>query len=150
MHELHCKTNFSFLAGASHADELVRRAIELGYSSLAVTDQNTLAGVVRAYGAIRDVQKYGAIRDVQKHGAIRDVQKHGAICDVSKTLDSENENVKRLKLIIGAEIIFNDALPVVLWAIDRTSYANLSRLITVGRRRAPKGCLLYTSPSPRD
>ena len=87
MHELHCKTNFSFLAGASHADELVRRAIELGYSSLAVTDQNTLAGVVRAYGAIRDV---------------------------SKTLEPENKNAKKLKLIIGAEVIFNDALPVVL------------------------------------
>ena len=112
MHELHCKTNFSFLAGASHADELVARAIELGYSSLAVTDQNTLAGVVRAYGAIRDA---------------------------SKTLDPENKNAKKLKLIIGAEIVFNDALPVVLWAIDRTSYATLSRLITVGRRRAPKG-----------
>lgn len=112
MHELHCKTNFSFLTGASHADELVHRAIELGYSSLAVTDQNTLAGVVRAYGAIRDV---------------------------SKTLDPENSNAKKLKLIIGAEIVFKDALPVVLWATDRASYANLSRLITVGRRRAPKG-----------
>jgi error-prone DNA polymerase len=112
MHELHCKTNFSFLAGASHADELVNRAIELGYSSLAVTDQNTLAGVVRAYGAIRDV---------------------------SKTIDPNNSNAKKLKLIIGAEIVFNDALPVVLWATDRASYANLSRLITVGRRRAPKG-----------
>jgi error-prone DNA polymerase len=112
MHELHCKTNFSFLSGASHADELVRRAIKLGYASLAVTDQNTLAGVVRAYGAIRDL---------------------------SKTLEPENNNAKRLKLIIGAEIVFNDALPVVLWATDRAAYANLSRLITVGRRRAPKG-----------
>jgi len=40
--ELHCKTNFSFLNGASHADELVRRAMELGYSSLAITDQRKL------------------------------------------------------------------------------------------------------------
>ena len=44
-----------------------------------------------------------------------------------------------LKLIIGAEIIPNDGPPVVLWATDRRSYANLSRLITDGRRRAPKG-----------
>ena len=51
--ELHCKTNFSFLSGASHADELVTRAIELGYHALAVTDENTLAGVVKAYGAAR-------------------------------------------------------------------------------------------------
>jgi error-prone DNA polymerase len=35
--ELHCRTNFSFLEGASHADELVLRAAELGYQALAVT-----------------------------------------------------------------------------------------------------------------
>ena len=98
--ELHCKTNYSFLTGASHADELVTRAVELGYSAIAVTDENTLAGVVRAYAAARDTS---------------------------------------LKLIIGAELIPGDGPPLVLWATDRRSYANLSRLLTVGRRRAPKG-----------
>ena len=98
--ELHCKTNYSFLTGASHADELVQRAVELGYTALAVTDENTLAGVVRAFAAARATQ---------------------------------------LKLIIGAEIILNDAPPVVLWAPNRRAYANLSKLLTVGRRRAPKG-----------
>ncbi|MGI9515706.1 MAG: error-prone DNA polymerase, partial [Pirellulaceae bacterium] len=98
--ELHCKTNYSFLTGAAHADELVERAVELGYTAIAVTDENTLAGVVRAFAAAR------------KTG---------------------------LKLIIGAEIIPGDAPPLVLWATDRRSYANLSRLLTVGRRRAPKG-----------
>src|SRR3954467_8994310 len=53
--ELHCKTNFSFLEGASHADELVRRAAELGYRALAVTDRNSLAGVVRAHIAAKEV-----------------------------------------------------------------------------------------------
>jgi error-prone DNA polymerase len=43
--ELHCKTNFSFLEGASHADELVARAGELGYSALAVTDRDSLVAV---------------------------------------------------------------------------------------------------------
>jgi error-prone DNA polymerase len=52
--ELHAKTNFSFLEGASHADELVCRAAELGYVALAVTDRNSLAGVVRAHGAAKD------------------------------------------------------------------------------------------------
>jgi error-prone DNA polymerase len=52
--ELHCKTNFSFLEGASHADELVTRSAELGYAALAVTDRNSLAGVVRAHGAAKD------------------------------------------------------------------------------------------------
>src|SRR5712692_8875111 len=51
--ELHCKTNFSFLEGASHADELVKRAAELGYAALAVTDRNSLAGVVHAHAAAK-------------------------------------------------------------------------------------------------
>ncbi len=98
--ELHCKTNFSFLSGASHAEELVDAAVKLGYCGLAVTDENSLAGVVRAFGAARET---------------------------------------KLKLIIGAEILLADAPPLVLWATDRQSYGNLSKLITVGRRRAPKG-----------
>lgn len=53
--ELHCKTNFSFLRGASHPDELVSRASQLGYAGLAVTDQTSLAGVVRAWGAAKDL-----------------------------------------------------------------------------------------------
>src|SRR5919112_513638 len=98
--ELHCKTNFSFLEGASHPDELVHRAAELNYAALAVTDRNSLAGVVRAHGA-------------------------------AKTLGT--------KLVIGAELTLLDAPRVVLWTTDRASYARLSRLITLGRRRAPKG-----------
>ncbi len=109
--ELHCKTNFSFLSGASHADELVERAIELGYRALAITDENTLAGVVRAHSAARAAKEAAA------------------------ELGTAGED---FKLIIGAEVIFNDALPAVLWATDRASYAKLSKLITVGRRRAPK------------
>ncbi|MCA9204745.1 MAG: PHP domain-containing protein, partial [Planctomycetales bacterium] len=44
--ELHCKSNFSFLTGASHAEELASRAAELDYAALAVTDRNSLAGIV--------------------------------------------------------------------------------------------------------
>jgi len=98
--ELHCRTNFSFLEGASHPDELVTRAAELGYAALAITDINTLAGVVRANTATKD---------------------------------------HPLKLIVGSELRPTDAPPVVLWVKDRQGYANLCRLITIGRRRAPKG-----------
>src|SRR6476659_3539514 len=98
--ELHCKTNFSFLEGASHPDELVVRAKELSYAALAVTDRESLAGVVRAHTAAKEVG---------------------------------------LKLIIGAEVHPVDAPPAVLWATDRKSYGRLSRLLTVGRRRAEKG-----------
>jgi error-prone DNA polymerase len=51
--ELRCKTNFSFLQGASHPDELATRAAELGYSALAITDLNSLAGVVRVHVAAK-------------------------------------------------------------------------------------------------
>ena len=47
--ELHCVSNFSFLRGASHPEELVERAQALGYSALAITDECSLAGVVRAH-----------------------------------------------------------------------------------------------------
>src|SRR5262245_2778135 len=53
--ELQCRTNFSFLEGASHPDELVNRTAELGYTALAITDRNTLAGVVRAHVAAETV-----------------------------------------------------------------------------------------------
>src|SRR6185436_19931436 len=48
--ELHCRSNFSFLTGASHPEELVARAHDLGYTALAITDECSLAGVVRAHG----------------------------------------------------------------------------------------------------
>jgi error-prone DNA polymerase len=47
--ELHCLSNFSFLRGASHPEELVERAKALGYEALALTDECSLAGVVRAH-----------------------------------------------------------------------------------------------------
>ena len=52
--ELHCLSNFSFLRGASHADELVARALKLGYSALAITDECSFAGSVRAHIAAKD------------------------------------------------------------------------------------------------
>ena len=54
--ELHCRTNYTFLEGASHPDELVTRAAELGLSALAITDRNSLAGVVRAHVAAKEAK----------------------------------------------------------------------------------------------
>ena len=98
--ELHCKTNFSFLEGASHPDELVNQTAKLGYAGLAVTDRNSVAGVVRAHVAAKKIG---------------------------------------LALVIGAEITLADASPVLLWAMNRKGYGRLCRLLTRGRRQAPKG-----------
>ncbi|MDH0650323.1 PHP domain-containing protein, partial [Pseudomonas sp. GD03867] len=54
--ELHCLSNFSFQRGASSADELFRRAREQGYQALAITDECTLAGIVRAWQAAKTHQ----------------------------------------------------------------------------------------------
>ena len=128
--ELHCKTNYSFLTGGSHADELVDHAIALGYRALAVTDENTLAGVVRAYAAAR------AANAAQKTPTSNIPHSENNPLSISH---SKSLPHSPLKLLIGAEIIPNDAPPVVLWATDRKSYGRLSKLITVGRRRATKG-----------
>ena len=98
--ELHCKTNFSFLEGASFADELVAQAHALGLKALGVTDRNTLAGVVRAHVAAKETG---------------------------------------LPLLIGAEIVPDDAPPLLLYPMDRLAYGRLARLITLGCRRAEKG-----------
>ena len=51
--ELEVTTNFSFLRGASHPEELVEQAVTYGYREIAITDRNSLAGIVRAYAAAR-------------------------------------------------------------------------------------------------
>ncbi len=98
---LRTKSNFSFLEGASHPEELVTQAVRLGYAGLAITDRASLSGIVRAHTAAKDAGLG--------------------------------------KLIIGAELQPTDASPIVLWATSRASYGRLSLLLTVGRRRAPKG-----------
>jgi error-prone DNA polymerase len=108
--ELHCRSNFSFLSGASHPEELVARAHALGYAALAITDECSLGGVVRAHA---EAKRLG------------------------------------LHLIVGAEMALQRAAPapaadtpgprLVLLAMSRRGYGNLSQWITVARRRAPKG-----------
>ncbi|MFO1019848.1 MAG: error-prone DNA polymerase [Planctomycetales bacterium] len=98
--ELHCRTNFSFLEGGSHPDELVNQAAQLGYRAIAITDRASVAGVVRAHVAAKQVG---------------------------------------LKLLIGSEVFPIDAPPVILWAKSRSGYGQLCRLLTKGRRNAPKG-----------
>jgi len=53
--ELHCLSNFSFLRGASHPEELVERAQTSGYAALALTDECSLAGAVRAHLAAKEL-----------------------------------------------------------------------------------------------
>jgi error-prone DNA polymerase len=98
--ELHCISNFSFLHGASHPEELVKRASQLNYRALALSDECSLSGVVRAHLAAREFS---------------------------------------LKLIIGSQFHLTEQVQLVLLATDRTSYGQLSALISKARRRSGKG-----------
>ncbi|MBT5049880.1 MAG: error-prone DNA polymerase [Rhodospirillaceae bacterium] len=98
--ELQITSNFSFLRGAAHPEELAARAAEIGLAAIAITDRNTLAGVVRAHLAARETG---------------------------------------LRLVVGARLDFTDAPGLLCLPTDRAAYGRLSRLITLGRRRAPKG-----------
>ncbi|MFV0295428.1 MAG: error-prone DNA polymerase [Hyphomicrobiaceae bacterium] len=115
--ELCTTSNFTFLTGASHPEELMRRAADLGLDAIAITDRNTLAGVVRAWSAL-------------------------------KVLRDETADPSKLpKLIVGARLVLRDC-PVEWLALptERAAYHRLSRLLTLGKRRADKaGCHLDLS-----
>lgn len=123
--ELYCRTNFSFLQGASHAQELVDRAIELGYRALAITDECTMAGVVRAHAAWMEQVNRGKAKDFKlligscfRFTALKDDPAHPLA-----------------------------GMTLVALARNREGYGNLCELITLARTRAEKGSYLL---SPED
>jgi error-prone DNA polymerase len=112
--ELHCRSNFTFLMGASHPEELVERAIALGYTALAITDECSLAGVVRAHVAARERPLHLIVGAEMRLTPVAEPSAGGP----------------RLPLRL------------VLLAQSRRGYGNLSQWITVARRRAVKGSYL--------
>src|ERR1700726_2335492 len=98
--ELQVTSNFSFLRGASHPDELVVTAAALGHAAIAITDRNSLAGIVRAHHA-------------------------------AKTIG--------IRLVIGVRLDLADGASLLAFPEDRAAYGRLTRLLTLGKRRAPKG-----------
>ncbi|NRA56780.1 MAG: PHP domain-containing protein, partial [Phycisphaerales bacterium] len=98
--ELSVTSNYTFLRGASHPEEFVERAAELGHAAAAIADTNTMAGVVRAHVAAKEAG---------------------------------------IPLAVGSRLVLEDGPDVLAFATDRPSYSRLSRLLTLGKRRAPKG-----------
>src|SRR5438094_2757997 len=98
--ELQVTTNFSFLRGASHPDELVLTAAALGHQAIAITDRNSFAGVVRAHHAAKQVG---------------------------------------IRLVVGCRLDLRDGASLLAYPTDRAAYGRLTRLLTLGKRRAPKG-----------
>ncbi|HWP18091.1 MAG TPA: error-prone DNA polymerase [Burkholderiaceae bacterium] len=123
--ELHALSNFSFQRGASHPAELVRRAHELGYAALALTDECSLAGVVRAYQAWKDLHA-----EAKEHG----------------------QPEPSLRLLVGSEFRVEvgaraggslrdeeaASFRLVVLAHNRDGYAHLCEFITRLRRASPE------------
>ncbi len=116
--ELHCLSCFSFLRGASQPEELVARARELGYGALAITDECSFAGAVRAHLAAKEASQGNAAKE-----------------------DGEGDRAapSSFRLLIGTEIRLAEGTKLVLLARNRAGYGNLSALVTLGRRRSEKG-----------
>ena len=98
--ELHCLSSFSFLRSASHPRELVARAAERGYSAIAITDECSFAGVVKAHVAAKEAG---------------------------------------IPLIIGSELNLEEGIKLLALVPSRAAYSELSGLISMARRRSPKG-----------
>ncbi|WP_273690176.1 error-prone DNA polymerase [Ketogulonicigenium vulgare] len=115
--ELCITTNFTFLRGAAHPEEFVLRATELALPAIAVTDWNSLAGVARAWTALRNLRE---------------------------DKDMAHLHAQLPKLLIGTRLILQDsAIEWLVLPVDIAAYHRLSQLLTRGKLRAKKGeCLL--------
>ena len=126
--ELHCVSNFSFLRGASRPEELVDRAVELGYAALAITDECSMAGVVRAYGRMKELAQ-----STENELEVAPGKTHERVM-----------TQQGFRLIVGSEFALGDGFRMVALARDLTSYSRLCQLITDARRKADKGSYLIT------
>ncbi|MBN3820293.1 error-prone DNA polymerase, partial [Paraburkholderia sp. Se-20369] len=116
--ELFCRSNFSFLHGASHADELVERAFDLGYRGIAITDECSLAGAPRMHVAAKAKGLPLVI---------------GSYFEVTPDEVAPGHDPGP------------GAFGLVLLAQNREGYGNLSELISWRRMAAPKGTYKLTS-----
>ncbi len=110
-------SHYSFLRGASSGAALVERALALGLAGLGIADRNSVAGVVRAHVALRDAKAAGTA------------------------------GAADFRLIVGARLCFADGTPdIAAYPADRAGWGALTRLLTLGNRRAVKGECCLTLP----
>ena len=145
--ELAAATNFSFLRGASHPHEMVLAALLLGHCGIGIADRNTVAGVVRAYGALEDIRN-GELpvfkeRDGSGPGEYVWTGPSEDVC-LPFTLAEMQARSQSFKLIVGARLAFSDGTPDILaYPENRDGWGRLCRLLTLGNRRARKAdCIL--------
>jgi len=137
--ELHCVTHFSFLRGASHPEELVERAKAQGYAALAITDECSLAGVVRAHVKAKEIGLpllVGA--EFGLHGLFGHPEAPVAPPQRPAGGPPDPKDGRTLSTRAAARDSRAPPARLVLIAQDREGYGNLSALITRARMRAAK------------
>lgn len=149
--ELCVTSNFTFLKGASHPEELVTRAAELGLSAIAITDRNSVAGVVRAFSALKELTR---LRD-EARTATDAVREGPEIRSQRVTDHSSRQTVPHFsgetaapylpdtplpKLIAGARLCFTDSnVEWIALPKDIAAWSRLTRMLSLGKQRAEKG-----------
>ncbi|MEP9350496.1 error-prone DNA polymerase [Xanthobacter sp. KR7-225] len=143
--ELAAASHFSFLRGASAPADLVATALALGHCGLGIADRNSVAGVVRAFAAlralregtvpVRPVRHGSAPGEMEAEPALPEGPSHAELC----------RRAQGFKLAVGARLVFADGTPDILaYPKHREGWGALCRLLTTGNRRAEKGeCRLY-------
>ncbi|MCL1629021.1 error-prone DNA polymerase [Roseibaca sp. V10] len=140
--ELCVTTNFSFLRGASHPEELVTRAAELGLHAIAITDRNSVAGVVRAYAALKELARLRAEGLAHAAGvrAQRQTDPSSRQTTTPDAMPAALPDRPLPRLIPGARLVLTDsATEWLALPTDLPAWSRLTRLLTLGKRRAPKG-----------
>lgn len=124
--ELCSYSNYSFLFGASHPAELVEQAHKLGYQSLAITDRLTLSGVVKAHSKAKELGFNYIV--ATKIELIENFESADKFYDYNSSTELTSFTEEA-------------ALPisVLLYATSLKSYQSISTLLSIGKRRAPKG-----------
>ena len=157
--ELCVTTNFTFLTGASHPEELITRAVELGLAAIAITDRNSVAGVVRAYSALKELAR---LRDeAQTTPQAGPVIRSQRVTDHSSrqtvphftgdTAAPAISDAPLPRLIPGARLVLTDsAVQWVALPTDLAAWSRLTRMLSVGKRRAPKGDCYLTRADLED
>ncbi len=134
--ELVCATSYSFLRGASLPGHIVEQAIALGLKAIGIADRNSVAGVVRAWVALKEAP------DKARDAILNAKEKRGEPRVLTK--EEEQSCLTDLRLITGARLVFADGTPdIIAYPATRRGWGRLTRLLTRGNMRAIKGgCIL--------
>ena len=133
--ELSITSNFTFLTGASHPEEYISRAALLGMEAIAIADDNSVAGIVRAHTQARKITR--AVKERQEFDAA--YGQIGPPIPDHLPQPPKAATTTTPRLIPGARLIFSDASPITVLPQDREGWRSLCRIISRGRLKAEKG-----------